>query len=79
MLRKAQKEQEEIEERRRKNEERNVVLGWQKEENSRVRQTEAERIEAEKRMLVIELLNFQHKNNSHRKKTGNWKLKDRGN
>ena len=53
MLRKAQKEQEEIEEKRRKNEERNVVLGWQKGENARVRQSEAERIEAEKRMLVF--------------------------
>jgi len=51
MLRKAQKEQEEIEDKRRKNQERNVVLGWQKEENTKVRQSEQERIEAEKRML----------------------------
>jgi len=52
MLRKSQKEREEIEERRRKNEERNVVLGWQKEENSKIRQLELARIEAEKQMLV---------------------------
>jgi len=51
MLRKSQKEREEIEERRRKNEERNVVLGWQKEENSKIRQLELARIEAEKQML----------------------------
>jgi len=51
MMRKAQKEQEEVVERKRKNEERNVVLGWQKEENEKVRYSEAERVEAEKRML----------------------------
>jgi len=51
MMRKAQKEQEEVVDRKRKNEERNVVLGWQKEENEKVRHSEAERVEAEKRML----------------------------
>jgi len=51
MLRKAQKEQEEIVERKRKNDERNVVLDWQKEENEKIRQAEAERVEAEKTML----------------------------
>jgi len=52
MMRKYQKEQEEILERERKNAERNVVLGWQKEENERVRQGEAQVKQAEKQMLV---------------------------
>jgi len=51
MMRKYQKEQEEILERERKNAERNVVLGWQKEENERVRQGEAQVKQAEKQML----------------------------
>lgn len=50
--RKLIKEQEELIERARKNEDRNRVLGWQKEENERARQQKAQEILAEKRMLV---------------------------
>ncbi len=52
MMRKEQKEREEIEEKKKKNVERNQVLGWQKNANERTREEEQARIEAEKQMLV---------------------------
>lgn len=50
--RKAQKEQEEIEDRRRKNDDRNEVLRWQSAEISRSRLADIDKSEAEKKMLV---------------------------
>lgn len=50
--RKLAKEQEELIERARKNEDRNKVLGWQRDENERTRQQKAQEILEEKRMLV---------------------------
>ena len=52
MYRKEQREKHEVEDRILKNDERNQVLNWQKEEALRARQAELDRIEAEKRMLV---------------------------
>lgn len=52
MNRKELKELAELEEKKRMIIERNQVLAWQKDENERVRQDEASRVEAEKAMLV---------------------------